>query len=380
MSFHISFFCLILFSEMSNKKRKKGLVLLADGTIFYGRSAGIDGTSYGEICFNTGVTGYQEIFTDPSYFGQIMVTTTSHIGNYGIKMSESQSKDIFISGLICKSFSSFNSRSNSKSLKEWFKSNKLVTLCDVDTRALVRYIRDNGAMNAAITTEIEKIEDIKNNLNKFPVMDGLELASKVSTKKSYEYGNKDSKVRLAVIDLGIKKNILENFSKRGLFIKVFPYNTDFQEMLQFKPDGFFLSNGPGDPKPLTHVIETTKKILDKNYPLFGICLGHQVIALANGIETYKMFNGHRGINHPVLNLNTGKGEITSQNHGFAVDYKTAVSNKSVKISHKHLNDQTVAGLEIKGKDCFSVQYHPEAGPGPNDGNYLFDEFLSKLNK
>ena len=364
---------------MSNQKRKKALVLLADGTIFYGRSAGIEGTSYGEICFNTGVTGYQEIFTDPSYFGQIMVTTTSHIGNYGIKMSESQSKEIFISGLICKSFRSVNSRTNSKSLKEWFKSKNLVTLCDVDTRALVRYIRDNGAMNAAITTETDKVETIKKNLDKFPTMNGLELASKVSTKKPYEYGDSNSKVRLAVIDLGIKKNILENFSRRGLFIKVFPYNTDINEMLKFKPHGFFLSNGPGDPEPLKEVINTTKKILEKNYPLFGICLGHQVIALANGIKTYKMFNGHRGINHPVLNLNTGKGEITSQNHGFAVDYDTAVSNKSVKISHKHLNDQTVAGLEIKGKNCFSVQYHPEAGPGPNDGNYLFDQFLSKLN-
>ena len=379
MFFHISFFCLNLYPEMSNQKRKKALVLLADGTIFYGRSAGIDGTSYGEICFNTGVTGYQEIFTDPSYFGQIMVTTTSHIGNYGIKMSESQSKEIFISGLICKSFSSVNSRTNSKSLKEWFKSKNLVTLCDVDTRALVRYIRDNGAMNAAITTETDKINTIKKNLDKFPTMDGLELASRVSTKKTYEYGDSNSKVRLAVIDLGIKKNILENFSRRGLFIKVFPYNTDINEMLKFKPNGFFLSNGPGDPEPLKEVINTTKKILEKNYPLFGICLGHQVIALANGIKTYKMFNGHRGINHPVLNLNTGKGEITSQNHGFAVDYDTAVSNQSVKISHKHLNDQTVAGLEIKGKNCFSVQYHPEAGPGPNDGNYLFDQFLSKLN-
>ena len=380
MCFHMSFFYVILLSEMTYKKRKKGLVLLADGTIFYGRSTGIDGTSYGEICFNTGVTGYQEIFTDPSYFGQIMVTTTSHIGNYGIKMSESQSEEIYISGLICKSFSSVNSRTNSKSLKEWFKSKNLVTLCDVDTRALVRYIRDNGAMNAAITTEIDKINTIKKNLDKFPTMNGLELASRVSTKKPYEYGDSNSKVRLAVIDLGIKKNILENFSRRGLFIKVFPYNTDLIEMLKFKPHGFFLSNGPGDPEPLKEVINTTKKILEKNYPLFGICLGHQVIALANGIKTYKMFNGHRGINHPVLNLNTGKGEITSQNHGFAVDYDTAVSNKSVKISHKHLNDQTVAGLEIKGKDCFSVQYHPEAGPGPNDGNYLFDQFLSKLNQ
>ena len=171
---------------------------------------------------------------------------------------------------------------------------------------------------------------------------------------------------------------MDNFSKRDVFIKVFPFDTELDEMLKFKPHGFFLSNGPGDPKPLTKVINTAKQILDKDYPLFGICLGHQIIALANGIKTYKMFNGHRGINHPVLNLNTGKGEITSQNHGFAVDYDTANSSKSVKISHKHLNDQTVAGLEVEGKKCFSVQYHPEAGPGPNDGNYLFDQFLSKL--
>ena len=379
MYFHMSFFYVILLSEMTYKKRKKGLVLLADGTIFYGRSTGINGTSFGEICFNTGVTGYQEIFTDPSYFGQIMVTTTSHIGNYGIKMSESQSNKIYISGLICKNFSAVNSRSNSESIKKWFESNKLVTLCDVDTRALVRYIRDNGAMNAAITTEVDNISDIKKKLSNFPSMNGLELASKVSTKEPYEIGNKRSNKRLAVVDLGIKKNILDNFVKRELFVKVFPYNTSLDEMLKFKPNGFFLSNGPGDPEPLKTVIETTKEILEKNYPLFGICLGHQVIALANDIKTYKMFNGHRGINHPVLNINTGKGEITSQNHGFAVDYDTAVASKSVKISHKHLNDQTVAGLEIKSKNCFSVQYHPEAGPGPNDGNYLFDQFLSKLN-
>ena len=364
---------------MTYKKRKKGLVLLADGTTFYGRSSGINDTSFGEICFNTGVTGYQEIFTDPSYFGQIMVTTTSHIGNYGIKMSESQSNKIYISGLICKNFSAVNSRPNSESIKKWFESNKLITLCDVDTRALVRYIRDNGAMNAAITTEVDKISDIKKKLSNFPSMNGLELASKVSTKEPYEIGNKQSNKRLAVVDLGIKKNILDNFVKRDLFVKVFPYDTSLDEMLKFKPNGFFLSNGPGDPEPLKKVIETTKEILKKNYPLFGICLGHQVIALANDIKTYKMFNGHRGINHPVFNINTGKGEITSQNHGFAVDYDTAVANKSVKISHKHLNDQTVAGLEIKSKNCFSVQYHPEAGPGPNDGNYLFDQFVSNLN-
>ena len=281
MCFHMSFFYVILLSEMTYKKRKKGLVLLADGTIFYGRSSGINGTSFGEICFNTGVTGYQEIFTDPSYFGQIMVTTTSHIGNYGIKMSESQSNKIYISGLICKNFSAINSRSNSESIKKWFESNKLITLCDVDTRALVRYIRDNGAMNAAITSEVDKISDIKKKLSNFPSMNGLELASKVSTKEPYEIGNKQSNKRLAVVDLGIKKNILDNFVKRDLFVKVFPYDTSLDEMLKFKPNGFFLSNGPGDPEPLKKVIETTKEILKKNYPLFGICLGHQVIALAN---------------------------------------------------------------------------------------------------
>ena len=280
MFFHISFFCVILLSEMSNENRKKGLVLLADGTIFYGRSAGIEGTSFGEICFNTGVTGYQEIFTDPSYFGQIMVTTTSHIGNYGIKTSESQSKKIFISGLICKTFSSVNSRSNSESLKKWFQSNNLVTLCDIDTRALVRYIRDNGAMNAAITTEVDKIDDLQKKLKDFPSMDGLELASKVSTKKPYEYGDNNSKTKLAVIDLGIKKNILDNFSRRDIFVKVFPFDTDLEEMLKFKPHGFFLSNGPGDPEPLSEAQALAKTVIEKNLPLFGICLGHQVIALA----------------------------------------------------------------------------------------------------
>ena len=378
MYFHMSFFYVILLSEMTYKKRKKGLVLLADGTIFYGRSTGINGTSFGEICFNTGVTGYQELFTDPSYFGQIMVTTTSHIGNYGIKMSESQSNKIYISGLICKNFSSVNSRSNSESIKKWFESNKLVTLCDVDTRALVRYIRDNGAMNAAITTEVDKISEIKKKLSNFPSMNGLELASKVSTKEPYEIGNKQSNKRLAVIDLGIKKNILDNFVKRDLFVKVFPYDSSLDQMLKFKPNGFFLSNGPGDPEPLKTVIETTKEILEKNYPLFGICLGHQVIALANDIKTYKMFNGHRGINHPVLNINTGKGEITSQNHGFAINREETESHQDIEITHVHLNDQTVAGIRVKNKNCFSVQYHPEASPGPNDSEYLFDQFIENI--
>ena len=361
---------------MTYKKRKKGIVLLADGTIFYGKSVGIQGTAIGEICFNTGVTGYQEIFTDPSYYGQIMVTTTSHIGNYGMKDNESQSEKIYISGLICKNFSYVNSRVSSKSVYSWFNTQKLIAISDVDTRALVRYIRENGAMNAAITTDINNLDKLKKTLNNSPEMEGLELASKVSTKKAYFLGNSKSRYRLAVLDLGVKKNILSNFIDRGFYIKVFPYDTNFNELVKFRPNGFFLSNGPGDPKPLSKVIETTKEIIKNNYPLFGICLGHQVIALANGINTYKMFNGHRGINHPVLNLKTTKGEITSQNHGFAVDFKEAKKNKKVLVTHQHLNDNTVAGIELKNKKCFSVQYHPEAGPGPNDGNYLFDQFLS----
>ena len=361
---------------MSYKKRKKGIVLLADGTIFYGKSVGVEGTVIGEICFNTGVTGYQEIFTDPSYYGQIMVTTTSHIGNYGIKENESQSENIYISGLICKNFSYVNSRVSSSSVDSWFNKQKLIAISDVDTRALVRYIRENGAMNAAITTDIDNLDELRKKLINSPEMEGLELASKVSTKKAYFLGNAKAKYRLAVLDLGVKKNILSNFINRDFYIKVFPYNTEFNELLKFKPNGFFLSNGPGDPKPLEKVIETTKEIIKSNFPLFGICLGHQVIALANGINTYKMFNGHRGINHPVLNLKTTKGEITSQNHGFAVDFKEAKKNKNVLVTHQHLNDNTIAGIELKNKKCFSVQYHPEAGPGPNDGNYLFDQFLS----
>ena len=361
---------------MTYKKRKKGIVLLADGTIFYGKSVGVEGTVIGEICFNTGVTGYQEIFTDPSYYGQIMVTTTSHIGNYGIRENESQSDKIYISGLICKNFSYVNSRVSSKSVDSWFNKKKLIAISDVDTRALVRYIRENGAMNAAISTDINNLDELKRKLINSPEMDGLELASKVSTKKPYFLGNPKSKYRLAVLDLGVKNNILSNFIDRDFYIKVFPYDTDFDEFMKFKPNGFFLSNGPGDPKPLSKVIDTTKEIIKNNFPLFGICLGHQVIALANEINTYKMFNGHRGINHPVLNLKTKKGEITSQNHGFAVDYKEAKKNKKVLVTHQHLNDNTIAGIELKNKKCFSVQYHPEAGPGPNDGNYLFDQFLS----
>ena len=364
---------------MKYQTRKKALVLLADGTIFYGKSVGIEGTSTGEICFNTGMTGYQEIFTDPSYFGQLMVTTNAHIGNYGVNNSEVESDGIKISGLICRNFSFTHSRVDSDgNLKEWFIKHNMVAISDVDTRALVSYIRDNGAMNAIISTEVDNIDDLKKQLIKVPSMEGLELASKVSTKEPYIVGDENSEIKISALDIGIKKNILRNFVKRGACIKVFPYNSSFEDLASFTPDGYFISNGPGDPEPLLDAQEVAKEIIKRDLPLFGICLGHQVIALANQISTYKMHNGHRGINHPVKNLLSGKGEITSQNHGFAINRQETEANENVEITHVHLNDNTVAGIRLRNKNTFSVQYHPEASPGPHDSDYLFDQFIENI--
>ena len=364
---------------MKYKSRKKAILLLADGTIFYGKAIGREGTAFGEVCFNTGMTGYQEIFTDPSYYGQLMVTANVHIGNYGINNSEVESDGVKIAGLICKNFSYDYSRIDSDgSLLEFFQKNDLFAISDVDTRALVSYIRENGAMNAVISTKIDNIEELKNQLSNVPEMEGLELASKVSTKKPYYFGNENATYKIAALDIGIKKNILRNFAKRDTYIKVFPYNSTFEDLNSWNPDGFFLSNGPGDPVPLIEAQNLAKKIIENNLPIFGICLGHQVIALANGISTYKMHNGHRGINHPVKNLKTGKGEITSQNHGFAVNREEAERHVDLEITHLHLNDNTVAGIAMKNKKCFSVQYHPEASPGPHDSSYLFDDFIELL--
>lgn len=366
---------------MKYTTRQNALLLLSDGTIFYGKSIGISGTTFGEVCFNTGMTGYQEIFTDPSYFGQIMVATNPHIGNYGINHNEVESDSIKISGLVCKNFSFNYSRTDaSESLEDYFVKQNLICISDVDTRALVSYIRENGAMNAVISTDHTSIEDLKVALAKVPDMKGLELASKVSTKSAYYYGDEMATYRIAAIDLGIKKNILRNLAKRDCYIKVFPYNASYLNLSDFNPDGYFLSNGPGDPDPLFSAISVAKEILINDKPLFGICLGHQIIALANGISTYKMFNGHRGINHPVKNLISGKGEITSQNHGFAVNKQELEKNVDFEITHLHLNDATVAGMQMKNKNCFSVQFHPEASPGPHDSSYLFDEFIERIKR
>ncbi len=364
---------------MKYQSRRKALVILEDGAIFYGKAIGREGTAMGEICFNTGMTGYQEIFTDPSYYGQILITTHTHIGNYGIRDQEMESNTIKIAGLVCKNFSYTYSRpSAGNSLQHFLEKNQLFAISDVDTRALVSHIRNHGAMNALISTETETVEELKSRLSRFPSMKGLELASKVSTQTPYCIGNEQATYRIAVLDLGVKKSILENVLRRDTFIKVFPHHTPFEEMHAWQPDGFFISNGPGDPQTLEKPIRTVQEILKRNLPLFGICLGHQIIALANGISTYKMHHGHRGINHPVKNLLSGKGEITSQNHGFAIERAEAEKHPDIEITHVHLNDNTIAGIRLKNKNCFSVQYHPEASPGPHDASYLFDQFIQTI--
>lgn len=366
---------------MTNYIKLPAILLLEDGTVYHGKAAGKIGTTTGEICFNTGMTGYQEIFTDPSYFGQIMVTTNAHIGNYGINKDEIESGDIKIAGLVCKNFNiAYSRKLADESIQDYFQEENIVGISDVDTRSLVRHIRDKGAMNAIISSEILDIEDLKKKLAGVPSMDGLELSSQVSTKEPYYYGKEDGEHRIAVLDLGVKKNILRNFDHRDVYAKVFPAKTTFKEMEEWKPDGYFISNGPGDPAAMPYAIDTVKEILEADKPLFGICLGHQLLALANDIRTRKMFNGHRGLNHPVKNIIIDHCEVTSQNHGFGVVEEDIRKSDKVEITHVNLNDQSIEGIRIKGKNAFSVQYHPESSPGPHDSRYLFDQFVDVMKK
>jgi carbamoyl-phosphate synthase small subunit len=356
------------------------ILVLADGTLYHGKAAGKIGTTTGEICFNTGMTGYQEIFTDPSYFGQLMVTTNAHIGNYGIKNDEIESDSIKIAGLVCKNFSvPYSRKEANQSIQEYFEGDEIVGISDVDTRSLVRHIRSKGAMNAIISSETLDIDALKKKLADVPSMDGLELSSQVSTKTPYFVGNEEAKYRVAVLDLGVKKNILRNFDSRDIYAKVFPAKTTFEEMETFKPHGYFISNGPGDPSAMPYAIATVKTILAADKPLFGICLGHQLLALANDIRTVKMFNGHRGLNHPVKNIIIDHCEVTSQNHGFGVVPEDVRNSDKVEITHINLNDQSIEGIRVKGKKAFSVQYHPESSPGPHDSRYLFDDFIKLMN-
>lgn len=356
-------------------------LLLADGTVFYGTSIGKIGTTTGEICFNTGMTGYQEVFTDPSYLGQILVETNVHIGNYGILNAESESDSIKIAGLVCKSFSIPFSRKHAElSVQEYFAQNNLIGIADIDTRAVVRHIRNKGAMNAIISSEGKTIDELKAELAAVPGMQGLELASKVSTKQTYYLGNPESPRKVAVLDFGVKQNILRCLIERDNYLAVFNAKTPLDEILKFNPDGFMLSNGPGDPGVMPYAVETVKQMVDTGIPIFGICLGHQILCESQGLKTFKMHNGHRGLNHPVKNLQTGKCEITSQNHGFAVDATETNNHPTVELTHINLNDNTVEGVKIKNKPAFSVQYHPESAPGPKDSRYLFDDFVKLINQ
>ena len=352
------------------------VLLLADGTVHHGQAFGAIGTTTGEICFNTGMTGYQEVFTDPSYFGQILIMNSAHIGNYGVKDGDVESDSVKINGLIGRNLEDQYSRKMANgSLNDYLKTNKVVSIEGVDTRALVAQIRTKGAMNCIISSETTDIEVLKKKLAETPNMDGLELASKVSTSTSYELGDAASGLRIAVMDYGVKKNILQCMVDRGAHVKVFPAKTPLEEVKQFQPDGYFISNGPGDPAPMDYAVATVKQILKEEKPLFGICLGHQLLALANDISTFKMHHGHRGLNHPVKNLISGRSEITTQNHGFGVDPEAVKKADHIEITHLNLNDQSIEGIRVKGKPAFSVQYHPEATPGPHDSRYLFDNFL-----
>lgn len=364
---------------MKYTTKSPAILLLEDGTVFYGKSAGKVGTATGEICFNTGMTGYQEVFTDPSYQGQLLVATNVHIGNYGIKHEESESASIKIAGLICRNFSmQYSRKSADQSLNDYFIEQNLVAISDIDTRALVRHIRDKGAMNALISSDEMDVSKLKTILSKVPSMAGLELSSTVTTRKPYFFGDPSAPLKVAVLDEGVKTNTLRCLSDRGCYVQVFPYDATFAEMNLWQPDGYLVSNGPGDPAVMPKVVQNVKDIIANDKPVFGICLGHQLIAEACGISTFKMFNGHRGINHPVKNMVTGHSEVTSQNHGFSISREDVEKSPEVEITHVNLNDNSVEGIRVRSKKAFSVQYHPESAPGPDDSRYLFDEFVGML--
>ena len=359
--------------------KKPAVLLLEDGTVFHGVAIGKTGTATGEIAFNTGMTGYQEVFTDPSYFGQILVMTTSHIGNYGVHALERESDTMKIAGLVIKKFSDGYSRPSGKgSLQDYMVENGKVGISDIDTRALVRHIRSKGAMNCLISSENLDVDVLKTQLAKVPSMDGLELSSKVTTPIAYEEKPENPEWRVSLVDFGVKNNIVRCLTERGCHVKVFPMQTSLEELKAFEPDGYMLSNGPGDPSAMPESVQLVHDIVQEGMPVFGICLGHQILGLSQGLSTEKMFNGHRGINHPIKNLKTGKGEITSQNHGFVISKDSIASNDKIAVTHVHLNDGTVAGIELVNRPVFSVQYHPEASAGPHDSRYLFDQFVTNM--
>lgn len=359
--------------------KQPAILLLEDGNIFYGQAFGKIGTTTGELCFNTGMTGYQEVFTDPSYTGQVLIMNNVHVGNYGVKDLDVESSSVKIHGLIARNLEEQFSRIMANgSLQDYLVANNLVAIEGVDTRALVAHVRTKGAMNCIISSEILDEETLKAELTKCPSMDGLELASRVSTTEEYELGDTSSAIKVSVLDFGIKQNILNCLVERGVHVRVHPAKTPLSRLKEFSPNGYFISNGPGDPAAMPYAVSTVKEILNEGKPVFGICLGHQLLALANDIPTFKMHHGHRGLNHPVKNIITGQCEITTQNHGFGVDPEAVKNHPNIEVTHLNLNDDSIEGIRLKDRQAFSVQYHPEATPGPHDSRYLFDNFVGMM--
>lgn len=352
-------------------------VALEDGTVVSGVAIGQRGETGGELCFNTSMTGYQEIMTDPSYHGQIMMMTYPHIGNYGTMEEDMEAARPMIAGLVVRAFShSFSNRMADGSLDAFMRSHELVGISDVDTRSLVRHIRTKGVMNAVISSVDLDEDSLIEKARSWPSMEGLELASRVTTDSVYDFSDGEGP-RIAVFDYGVKLNILRSFRANDCGVRVFPADAALSDVLEWNPDGIFFSNGPGDPRSMPNAIATAKEAMSMDIPLFGICLGHQLMALASGLEVYKMFVGHRGANHPVKNLSTGRVEVSTQNHGFSVDLDS-IKDDVAEMTHVNLNDGTVEGVAFKQCRAFSVQFHPEASPGPHDSHYLFEHFLSKI--
>ena len=355
------------------------VLLLDDGTRFEGLAIGAKGTTTGEVAFNTGMYGYQEIFTDPSYKGQVLVMATAHIGNYGVHGEENESGQTQIAGLVVRNFSEVASRvGDIEPLADRLERDGIVGIAEIDTRGLIQHIRDCGAMNALISSDGTPEAELLERLKATPSMEGLELSSRVTRQAAEDAGDPDSEVRIALLDLGNKENITRCLVERGAFVRQFPMDTPLDEMRQWGPTGWMISNGPGDPSAMPDTIALIRDIIALGQPVFGICLGHQLIALSQGLKTEKMFQGHRGVNHPVKDLESGKCEITSQNHGFVVSRDSVAGVPNVKVTHEHLNDGTVAGIKLEDQPVFSVQFHPEASAGPHDSRHLFDRFIQHI--
>ena len=367
----------------------KAILLLEDGTVFRGSSFGARGMKCGEVVFNTSMAGYQEILTDPSYNEQIVTMTYPLIGNYGTNKADWESRKIFASGFIVKENCEYPSNwRNTDSLGDYLKANNIVGLEGIDTRALVKHIREEGAMRGVISSTEFKLVELKKKLDRYPGLVGRDIVRNVTTKKPYHWDKGVADVltgepcepkgrfKVVAFDFGVKHNILRLLRSHGCDVHVVPASASAERVMAHKPDGIFLSNGPGDPTPVDYAVQTVRKLLGR-IPIFGICLGHQILALAMGARTYKLKFGHRGANHPVKNLRTGKIEITSQNHGFCVDMDSLAA-RDVELTHLNLNDNTNEGFSCKKLDAFSVQYHPEASPGPHDSNYLFQDFVDLM--